>query len=97
MNNGPIRFPVTTWRRIWNRRGPRAVNCVLSDRYLLFGAVGQTSTGYYPENEKLGTPVSINVMTGAGDNDRKLCEIVLTIEALKEMVSILERERDSED
>lgn len=61
-------FPVSTWQRIWNKRGVRAVSCVNSDRWLRFGEPGITGSGYLPGG-KPGTPVQVEVLTGGYDDE----------------------------
>ncbi|MBC6445225.1 MAG: hypothetical protein GDA50_07360 [Alphaproteobacteria bacterium GM202ARS2] len=77
------RFPVSTWQRIINRRGKRAVNCIVSDRYLVFGQADGPI--------QMGTPVAVDVMTELEEKKpRKLCSLILTVEDLKKMVEMLE-------
>lgn len=79
------------------RRGPRTVHCVVSGRYLRFGALGQPSPGYFPDQAKIGTPVVLDVMTSADIDtpDRKICELLVTLEELRDMVARLEKEQPS--
>jgi hypothetical protein len=96
MNENVSKFPVSHWQRILNRRGSRAVHCVVSGRYMRFGRLGAPSTGYFTDPSKIGTPVVVDIMsdtTGDDDRDRKLCHLVVTLEELKQMVSTLEGER----
>ena len=88
------RFPVSTWKRIWNQRGKRVVNCIVSGRYLRFGKVGKPSAGYFPDHGKVGTPVVLDVMTDTDSDapDRKLCEMIVTLEELEAIVDLLKRE-----
>ena len=89
------RFPVSTWQRIWNRRGERAVSCIVSGRWLRFGEVATAATGYLP-GSKIGTPIDLDVMTDQYDGDegaaRKICTLVVTYEELKAVVQKFEAE-----
>jgi hypothetical protein len=97
MSDNISRFPVSTWKRTLNRRGKRSVNCVVSGRYWRYGKPAHASTGYFPDPQKLGTPVILEIMSGNGpdEKDRKICEMIVTLEELKRMVAILEQENVS--
>lgn len=84
MANNTTRFPITGHQRAQNRRGPDSINCYVSSRYLRFHDVGDTGAD--------GLAVLVDVMSdGYGDKpDRKICELVLTLDALKTMVNRLE-------
>ena len=67
------------------RRGKRTVTCQVSDRYLRYERTDPKGTGF-------GNPVVINVMTDRGYDDkpdRKLCEMVVSLEDLEVMVAQL--------
>lgn len=91
------KFPVSTWQKIWNKRGARAVNCVVSGRWLKVGEPGTSSGGYLPTG-KIGTPVPIDVMTGGYDDEepRKICSLVVTYEELKALLDKLKSETDGD-
>jgi hypothetical protein len=93
-NDNISKFPVSTWQRILNRRGKRTVNCIVSGRYLRYDDLGPSSIGYFPARLKIGTPVTIDVMTDSDTEKepRKICELTLTLEELKDMVSRLEKD-----
>jgi hypothetical protein len=97
MSDNISKFPMSHWQWIWNKRGKRSVNCVVSGRYLRYGHPASTSTGYFPDQHKLGTPVTIEIMSSndPDSKDRKICELILTLEELKQMVEILEQEKSS--
>ena len=97
MSDNISRFPVSKWQRILNRRGNRSVNCVVSGRYWRYGHLGPAATGYFPDPQQLGTPVILEIMSSndPDDKDRKICEMIVTLEELKQMVAILEQENVS--
>jgi len=70
----------------------RATECISSSRYLIFHKPDQHAI-------KLGHPVAIDVMVNNyGDKpDRKLCELVLTVEAIEAMGRMLSSEILVED
>lgn len=87
MASNTTRFPITGHQRAQNRRGPDSINCYVSGRYLRFHDVGDTGVD--------GLAVVVDVMSdGYGDKpDRKICELVLTLDALKTMAERLEEIR----
>ena len=91
------RFPISTWQRILNKRSPRAVNCVVSDRWLKVGELGRAADGYIP-SIKIGTPVPIDVMTGGYEDSgaRKICSLTVTYEELKAILDKLTSELSRE-
>ncbi|WP_031269016.1 MULTISPECIES: hypothetical protein [unclassified Labrenzia] len=94
-DNNVARFPVSTWKRIWNRRGKRTINCIVSDRYLRYGDLAPSSAGYFPDQLKIGTPVTIDVMSDNAPDEReprKLCQLIVTVEELREMVAQLDKD-----
>ena len=69
------RFPVTTWQRIKNQRGKRAVSCIVSERWLEFSE----NSDRIPDGEAFW----VNVMTmDKHDKPRKICELAITKEEL---------------
>jgi hypothetical protein len=89
------KFPVSHWQRLLNRRGSRTVTCVVSGRYLRFGKLGPPSSGYFPDQAKVGTPVPLDVMASSDIEtpDRKICQLIVTLEELRDMVAMLEKEK----
>ena len=88
------RFPINRARQIHNRRGRRAVNCYVSGRYMRFGKVSEPMP-CFPEPDRIGTLVIIDVMTEAMDEDQpdwKLCELVVPIEELEEVLTRAKKE-----
>jgi len=86
------RFPVSTWTRIKNQRGKRTVNCEISGRYLKYGTGHDTGT-------EQGVWLHMDVMADGNDNDtpdRKICELVLPLNELKEMIRLAEDDVESE-
>lgn len=74
--NNLIDFPVKSYQRRKNVLGPRAVECIVSGRWLQFPEQGSAYI-------RAGEVLHINVMTNAdGENDRKLCELMITRENL---------------
>lgn len=78
------KFPITSWRRIQNRRGKRSVSCVVSERWLRLEE---------PHHQELnvGTPISLDVLTDTYDEDgnlkpKKLCTLIVTVEQLRNLV-----------
>jgi hypothetical protein len=69
---------MTGWRRTANRRGRHSVSCIVSDRWLRFApkakAVGE------------GAAVIVEVLTDASDKERKLCELILTLDQLRRVM-----------
>lgn len=68
------KFPISSWKRVRNRRGKLSVSCIVSDRWLSFQP---------PHHTKLdvGTPVTVDVMTDGDDGkSKKLCQLIVTIE-----------------
>lgn len=85
------RFPVSTWTRIKNQRGKRTVNCEISGRYLKYGTGYDTGTAQ-------GVWLHMDVMTDGNDSDtpdRKICELVLPLNELKEMIRLAESDVES--
>jgi hypothetical protein len=85
------RFPVSTWNRIKNKRGKRTVNCEISGRYLTYGEGHDTGTN-------MGVLISVDVMTDGNDSDtpdRKICELVLPLNELKELVRLAEQDAEA--
>ena len=82
-----LRFPVSSWKRLQNQRGKRAVSCIVSDSWLQFGEP-------HHENLNIGTPISLDVMTDAVDDrkPRKLCNLIVTVEQLKALVELVNAE-----
>jgi len=78
MTKDVTRFPISGWQRQANRRGRRSVSCIVSDRWLRFSPKAQ------PVGE--GTAVIVDVMTDASGTERKLCELILTLEQLRRVV-----------
>jgi hypothetical protein len=78
MSKNVTRFPITGWRRAANRRGRHSVSCIVSDRWLRFApkakVVGE------------GTAVIVDVLTDASGNDRKICQLILTLEQLRRVM-----------
>ena len=62
----------------------RAVSCQVSSRYLAYGETYEAAFGY-------GHPVTIDVMfNNCGEKpNRKICELVLSLEDLEQMVAQL--------
>ena len=82
------KWPISTWKRIKNRRGQRVVNCQVSERYITFERASDSGT-------KEGVMALVNVMTDRSFDekaDRKLCELVLTLDELKAMVATMEKD-----
>lgn len=87
------KFPMSKWKQIWNRRGAKAVNCIVSDRWLKFGGIERSPDGGVVKLE-LGTPIDLVVMTdplGEGTG-RKLCSLIVTYEELRQVMDLLEKE-----
>ncbi|MEP1199295.1 hypothetical protein [Tateyamaria sp.] len=82
MFNDVTRFPVKTWERIKNRRGKRSVSCIVTDRWLRFSE--------HADQISAGTVVFVDVMTDAGEGERKLCELCIPLEELAEAVKNIE-------
>ena len=62
------------------------LNCHVSDRYIKFGVASETGT-------REGACVQAYIMTDRSWDDkadRRLCEIILSLEELKQMVAKLE-------
>lgn len=80
-----IKFPTTGWLRHKNRLGRQVIPCFVSGRYLRFRDIADTGTN--------GHAVSVDVMSESDDErpDRKLCELVLTLDDLKRMVARLDK------
>lgn len=86
------RFPISGWERIKNRRGKRTVNCEISSRYLKYGQAHDSGT-------VSGVLVAVDVMTDNGEEekpDRKICELVLSLGELKELVNKVESDIERE-
>lgn len=93
MTKEVTRFPVSTWTRIRNQRGKRTVNCEISGRYLKYGEGHQTST-------EMGVCIPVDVMTDGNDSDtpdRKICELYLRLDELKELVRLAEEDAERRD
>ena len=78
MTKNITRFPLTGWQRTANRRGRRSVSCIVSDRWLRFAPKAE------PVRE--GTAVIVDVMTDASGSERKVCELILTLEGLRRRI-----------
>jgi predicted DNA-binding protein (UPF0251 family) len=85
MTSDVTRFPKSTWDRIRNRRGRKAVNCIVSGRYLAIHGVDNCIVDG-------SHPVSLNVMTDTGEKDRNICEMIVTLEELEAVVALLRKE-----
>lgn len=82
------KWPISTWKRIKNRRGTRVLNCQISDRYVTFGTASDSGM-------EEGALVMVNVMTDRSyddKKDRKLCEMALSLNELKAMVEVMEKD-----
>ena len=82
------KWPISTWKRIKNRRGRRVLNCQISDRYITFGEASDSGM-------EEGALVMVNVMTDRSFDekpDRKLCELALSLNELKAMVAAMEND-----
>lgn len=84
MTDKIVRFPVKTMQRIRNRRGKRSVSCMVSDRWLRFP---ETAAMVDFGDGRPGTTVIVDVMTDAGDDPKKLCELCIRIEDLEKAIS----------
>jgi len=73
------KFPIPYWKTIQNKRGIRAVHCIVSGRYLKYSKADTSA------RIEEGTPVFMDVMTDTGSttNDKKLCQLIVTLEELK--------------
>lgn len=61
----------------------RATECIVSSRYLIFHKPDQNAL-------KIGHPVVVVMVNNYGDKpDRKLCELVLTVEAIEAIGRLL--------
>jgi hypothetical protein len=81
------RFPVGPSRRLANRRGKRSVSCIVSDRWLRFEPkAGDAGTE--------GRVVTVNVMTGAFEGDRKLCGLIVPLNELRRVVDSYGTKKD---
>jgi hypothetical protein len=91
MTGKVIRFPTTEWLRHRNRLGKQVIPCFVSGRYLRFSDMADTGTN--------GRAVAVDVMSESDDEkpDRKLCELVLTLDDLKRMVARLDGMQPIED
>ena len=87
MANDTIRFPMNSIDRIRNRRGKRSVSCTVSGRWLRF-----RDDVYRGPGETL---VFIDVMTETDPDkeSRKLCDLCISVEELKKVLSRCEPER----
>jgi hypothetical protein len=76
------KFPVKHWQRIKNRRGTTSVNCIVSSRYLKVLCIAETDTAD-------GAVVTIHVMVDKYEDgpDRRLCELILPIEELRDALA----------
>jgi hypothetical protein len=94
MSKNVAKFPISQWQRILNRRGNRSVHCVVSNRYWRYDHPGPIATGYFPDGKRLGTPVVLEIMSSNDPDlkDRKICDLVVTLEELREMIAVLDRE-----
>lgn len=76
MSNDKItRFPIKAWERERNRRGKGSVSCAVSSRWLRMSK--------QDAKQGFGTPVWVDVITDAGDGEKKLCTLCLTVEELE--------------
>lgn len=75
------KFPVSSWKRVRNRRGRLSVSCVVSDRWLSFERP-------HDKRFNIGTPIKVDVMTDVSENGpRKLCQLIVTVEQLKDLMA----------
>ena len=79
------KFPITSWRRMQNRRGKRSVSCIVSNRWLHFGEPSQ-------QLFNSGTPISLDVMTETEDENgkletKKLCTLIVTVKQLQKLMN----------
>tara|TARA_R110000868_G_scaffold9738_6_gene47924 strand:+ start:660 stop:941 length:282 start_codon:yes stop_codon:yes gene_type:complete len=83
------RFPISHRERINNRRGPRAVSCEVTDRWLRFNKASRMNDGR--------SLVFVDVMTDSADDvQRKLCEVCLDMDQLIELASKIRDEESSD-
>lgn len=80
------RFPVKHWERERNRRGRRAASCEVTERWLRFSV--------QEEKQPFGTPVWVDVMTGSGEDERKICRLCLTVEELEGVLKHVKEDRE---
>jgi hypothetical protein len=75
-----IKLPISYLQMIKNRRGPYAVSCIVTDRWLRFS---ETSTKL-----DCGEACFIDVMTTNADNmDKKICQLIITKDELLDVLS----------
>ncbi len=82
MGDDVIRFPVKGWERIKNRRGKRSVSCMISERWFRFAEKADWLRD--------GPVVFVDVMTDAGDGERKLCQLCIPLKELVQAVNNIE-------
>jgi hypothetical protein len=82
-----VRFPVKTWQRIKNRRGKHSVSCMVTDRWLRFDKKA-TKVDF---GIQTGTAVFVDVMTDTSGEPRKVCQVCITLEDLREVLKRYEQ------
>ena len=79
INKKIVRFPISARKRSQNLRGPLAVPCQISDRWLTFSSESALLCG--------GEFIGLDVMTlGADGRPRKMCQMYVTREDLLEVL-----------
>ncbi|MCF4098205.1 hypothetical protein [Maritalea mediterranea] len=88
MTEGNVtKLPISKWQMERNRRGARTASCMVSDRYLK--ATDPEDTGAEEGHATfLSVYKSNNFMTN-GVPDKKLCELVIPMEELHNLMRIL--------
>ena len=72
-------FPVNSWQRTQNRRGPGSVSSIIHERWLQFSKASE-------DQMPIGTPIEVEVMTAENGAERRICSMTVTVEQLERML-----------
>ncbi len=82
MTDKVVRFPMNSSERVANRRGKRTVSCIVSSRWLRFDE--------HAQKMQSGTAILVDVLTDISGEERKLCQLCVTLEDLRRLLKLYE-------
>lgn len=82
-----IKFPISSFKRVQNSRGPCSVSCILSNRWIKFA---DTSTPLYE-----GDAVFLDVMTqDYNGKDRKICSLCVSRSEMLNALNVVKKKTE---
>ncbi len=79
-------FPITHRERIKNEQGIMSVECIVSGRWLRFDSTSKNLNG-----EDI-VHVDVMAMHTVGEKDRKICELMISLQELEQVMKKIQRE-----